>query len=290
MAARDITALEANTYVSHEGTDRAAIRTADASVASGHFASVPSTAPSAALRVLYADTSTPTATHEDYVVQRIPEMKRRMTTIEDVEMLFESKGPYSQLPVIRKVQGKWDTAGPGERARPHYDKWQADASNRLLEEHYYDALYHDLGGLFLDLVEDTIKDWKKTGRFERQVYVRTFYNPDYDASRAERDMRESMQAWYVSGPALEHFCLWKLAGEGDHHSRQLSAVRPDIGKMAPMFMMERWESWHNWGRPRQHHLDPTDEMRILHKKLIVKQILDVALARETAYINASEPS
>jgi hypothetical protein len=261
----------------------------DASMASADFASV-SDGRSAALRIHYADSLTPATTDVDLVIHRIPDVERRITTIEDVEMLVESKGPYSELPVIRRVRGKWETAGPGQRARPHYDKWQADPGNRLLEEHFYDALFHDLGGIFLDLVDDTVEDWKKTGRFERQVAIRAFSQPGYDASRAERDIRDSMLAWYATGPALERYCLWKLAGDGDRHARQLVAARPEIGELAPLFMMMRWDLWHQWGQPRQHHRDPADEMRLLHKKLIIKQVLDVALARETAYIEASPPA
>lgn len=274
--------------VSPEASVQATAPAPDASMASADFASVPGQR-SADLRIHYADTLATTAPHVDIVIQRIPDIERRITTIEDVEMLVESKGPYSELPVIRRVRGKWDTAGPGEAARPHYDKWRADPGNRLLEEHYYDALFHDLGGIFLDLVEDTIEDWKKTGRFERQVAIRAFYQPGYDASRAERDIRDSMLAWYVTGAALEKYCLWKLAGDGDRHARQLVTARPEIGELAPLFMMMRWDLWHESGQPRQHHLDPTDEMRLLHKKLIIKQILDVALARETAYSKASPP-
>lgn len=216
----------------------------------------------------------------------IREEERPRTTITDVDKLVRFEGPYAEVLCIRMVMGIWQTTGPYETARPHYELWQVDPNDPDREEHFYDALFQQLraGGTYIDLIDDTMLDWRETGRFERQVGHRMILHGDLGRTWSEEDMRNGFLAWHIQGRPLERWSGWHLAHEADAESRRLASKTRLPLPVSLAIVIGQWDSWHAEDRFRhrvarqQHRRDENDEARVLHKKLILKQLLDTQLA------------
>lgn len=216
-------------------------------------------------------------THED---------DRPRTTLSDVEKLVRFEGPYAEAVCIRKVIDLWQTTGPGEFARPHYDKWQVAPNDLAREEHFYDALFQEFrySGVYIDMVDQSLLDWKKTGRLDLRIKHRLSLHPDASAEWAQDDIRNSFLAWSAAEPDLGRWRTWHLISEADYESRRLAAKTGLPLGTSLGITIGLWDAWHERDRSRHRAALPegqwseNDETRVLHKKLILKQLLDTQLA------------
>ncbi len=102
------------------------------------------------------------------------------------------------------TQGNGHVANRRSRAsrRARSDQWQAAPNDPEREEHFYDALFQELrvSGTVMDLVDETMLDWRKTGRFERQAGHRMILYPT--SAGPGRKTTCEMASWHGMSRAL----------------------------------------------------------------------------------------